>query len=71
MDESESLVMIQLLMATVRTCDNEALIVLQSFRKETRDDELRVDEEPDFFLDQSLSGYSSTYKPICKVHLGK
>lgn len=60
-DESEQL----------RTYDDEAFIVFQSFSKEARDNEFRVDEEPDFFLDQSMSCYSSTYKPICKVHLMK
>lgn len=50
-------------------CDNEALVTFQSFGKEARDNEFRVDDEPDLFLDQAMSCYSSTYKPVCEVHL--
>ena len=52
-----------------RTCDDEAFIVFQSFSEETRDNELGVDHEPDLLLDESVSRYSSTYEPVCKVHL--
>lgn len=55
----------------LRTCDDEAFIVFQSFSKEARDNEFSVDEEPNLFLDQSMSCYSTTYKPVCKVHLIK
>lgn len=53
------------------TCDDEAFIVFQRFSEETRDDEFRVDEEPDLFLDQSMSCDSTAYEPVCKVHLVK
>lgn len=55
----------------LHTCDDEAFIVFKSFSKEARDNEFRVDKEPDFFLDQSMSCDSTTYKPVCKVHLVK
>lgn len=53
------------------TCDDEAFIVFQSFSKKARHNKFRVDEEPDFFLDQSMSCNPTTYKPVCKVHLIK
>lgn len=56
---------------SIFTCDNEAFIIFQSFSKEAGDNEFRVDDEPDFFLDQSTSSYSSAYKHIRKIHLVK
>lgn len=53
----------------VCTCDDKAFIMFQRFSKKARDDELRINHEPNFFLDQPVSCYSSTYKPIGKVHL--
>lgn len=35
----------------LHTCDDEAFIVFKSFSKEARDNEFRVDKEPDLFLD--------------------
>lgn len=43
--------------------------MLQSFSKKARDDEFRINNKSNFFLDQSVPCYSSTHKPICKVHL--
>lgn len=51
------------------TCDDEALVVFQCFSEEAGDDELRIDDEPNLFLDQSVSCDSSAYKSVCKVHL--
>lgn len=53
----------------LQTCDYQALVVFQRFSKQPGDDELGVDDEPDLFLDQSVSCHSTTHKPVCKVHL--
>lgn len=43
--------------------------MFQSFSKKARDDEFWINNESNFFLDQSVPCDSSTHKPICKVHL--
>lgn len=53
----------------VHTCDDEAFVALQNFGEEAGDNELGVNDEPDLFLDQTVSCYASTHKPVCKVHL--
>lgn len=45
--------------------------MFQSLSKKARDDEFRINKESNFFLDQSARCYSSTHKPICKIHLGQ
>lgn len=53
----------------VLTCDDEALVVFQSFSEEAWYDELRVDEEADLLLDQAQTCHPSAHHPVRKVHL--
>lgn len=52
-----------------RTCDYQAFVVFQRFSKQPGDDELGVDDEPDLFLDQTVSCNAAAHKPVRKVHL--
>lgn len=51
------------------TCDNEALVIIECLCEETRHDELRVYEEPNFFLNKTSTNNSSSYKLVGKIHL--
>lgn len=63
------MIMVRWYVVCACTCDNKAFIMFQSFSKKARDDKFWINHKSNFFLDQSVSRYSSTYKPICKVHL--
>lgn len=51
------------------TCDDQTLVVIQDLRDETRDNQLRIDQEADFFLHQSCASDAPSDKAVGKVNL--
>lgn len=54
---------------TLLTCDNQTVVIIQCFREEAGNDEFRVDQKSDFFLNETRTGDSSSNKLVCEIHL--
>ena len=54
----------------LRPTHQQTLVVLQLFSEETRDDELRAEQEPNLLLHTPSTKHPSPHPAVGKVHLG-